>query len=337
MACRESGDRSFELHHHQNTFSREGRLMKTYLLALAIRGLVVDPSHRPVEGARVECAGHTTFTNADGRFSFPTDDSCQARIVKAGFQTATPALPASSVTELAIQGPSENVVVSAIRSQTTTEQAAVAASVVTSSQLEARDYPSVLDVLRDLPDMAIVANGRRGDQTSIFTRGASSTSTLVLLDGVPLNDPGGQINLAHLTSTGIDRIEAVRGPESALFGAEASAGVVQLFTKRGDPEARIPHGTFSYERGNFQTDRWIAGLDGGFGGRFDYALYADQFHSAGAVPNDFYRNDTGSANVGYRISDATQIRGVFRIYDAHLGVPRQDAYRAYDLAANEET
>lgn len=304
-----------------------------------IHGVVLDPSNRPVEGAQVNCSGRNVFTNLEGRFSVFGLDDCQAAITKGGFEPAASSLKsgADSRIVLTVQGPVENVIVTATRTQATPEQSAVAANVLSGRQLEARDYPAVQDSLRELPDAQIIANGRRGDQTSIFTRGASSTSTLVLLDGVPVNDPGGQINLAHLSSTGIDRIEMVRGPESALFGAEASAGVIQLFTKRGNPEDRVPHGFFEYERGNFQTDRWLAGIAGGYGGRFDYSLNADQFHSAGEFPNDYYRNNTGSANLGYRISDSTQVRGIFRMYDAHLGTPGQVAYGAYDTAANEET
>ena len=103
------------------------------------------------------------------------------------------------------------------------------------------------------------------------------------MDGVPVNDPGGEFNLGHLTSGDIDRIEVIRGPESALFGAEAAAGVVQVFTRRGDPESIRPRGSFSYERGSFQTDAWRAGLSGGSGDRLDYSLHAEQFRTAGRV------------------------------------------------------
>jgi outer membrane cobalamin receptor len=304
-----------------------------------LRGVVLDPANRPIAGARIQCGGRSTFSNTDGRFTLPSADPCDSTIEKDGFVTGTPKLTPSADARivLTIQGPVENVIVTATRSQATPEQAAVAANTIAEKQLLARDLPSIADALREIPDVNITTTGRRGDATSLFLRGSSSTSTLVLLDGVPLNDPGGQINLAHLTSNGIDRIEVVRGPESTLFGAEASAGVIQIFTRRGNAEEQIPHGMFEYERGNFQTDRWLAGLNGGYAGRLDYSLHADQFHSAGAFPNDFYRNNSGSANVGYRISDATQIRGIFRIYDAHLGAPGQVAYQAYDYAANEET
>src|SRR5581483_11758895 len=159
--------------------------------------------------------------------------------------------------------------------------------------------------LREIPGLQLTDTGRRGGLTDLYTRGGDYTGTLVLLDGVPLNDPGGELNYAHLASTGIERMEVVRGPESALFGAEAAAGVIQLFTVRGDAENTRPHLEASYERGNFDTDRWTASISGGNGHRLDYALSAEQFHTSGEFPNDFYLDTTGTANLGYRISDAT--------------------------------
>ena len=166
--------------------------------------------------------------------------------------------------------------------------------------------------------------GPPGALAEVFTRGADYTGTLVLLDGVPLNDPGGELHLENISPEGSDRVEVVRGPESALFGAEAAAGVIQLFTKHGNPENTVPHGSVSYERGSFQTDRWIANLNGGFLSRFDYSLSASEFHTVGEWPNTFNRNNTGTADLGYKISDSTQLRGVFRVYDAHCRHARPD-------------
>src|SRR5262249_16517975 len=100
---------------------------------------------------------------------------------------------------------------------------------------------------------------------------------------------------------------------------------------------KTPHGSVSYERGDFQTDRWTANLAGGDGSRLDYALSAAELHTVGAFQNDYDRDNSGTANAGYRFSDATQIRRVFHIYDAHAGTPGQVAYGPDDLAANEET
>ena len=305
----------------------------------SIHGTILDPSGRPVEGARVVCGSQAIFSNAEGRFAVAAPDKCEAQIEKTGFVAQSARLEAQIDNKivLVVAGPVETVVVSATRAETTAEQAAVAASVVTEQQIVVRNYPMLSDVLRDIPGLQLVQSGRPGSLVSLFTRGSNSTQTLVLLDGVPLNDPGGQLNLAHLTSEGIDRIEVVRGPESALFGAEASGGVIQLFSKRGDPEDTTPHGSLSYERGNFQTDRWIANLNGGIGNRLDYSLSAAEFHTAGEYQNDFDRDNTGTANVGYRISESTQARAVFRIYDVHAGSPGQVSFHAPDLLSNAET
>jgi vitamin B12 transporter len=303
-----------------------------------IQGTILDPSGRPVEGARVVCAGQAVYTSAEGRFSVSAD-RCQARVEKPGFLTATPALAADSENKitLAVAGPSENVVVTATRTETTAGEAAVAATVISGQRLEALNYPMLTDVLRDVPGLQITASGPPGALAEVFTRGAERTGTLVLLDGVPLNDPGGEIHMEHLTSDGVDRVEVIRGPESALFGAEAAAGVIQIFTKHGDAENTTPHGSVSYERGSFQTDHWIANLNGGLLNRLDYALSASEFHTVGEFQNTFDRDNTGTANLGYKISNATQVRGVFRIYDDIVGTPGQTGYGIDDPIPNEAT
>jgi outer membrane cobalamin receptor len=227
------------------------------------------------------------------------------------------------------------VVVSATRYETALEQAGVAATVLSRAELERRGYPPVSELLREVPGLAVARYGRAGSLTQVFTRGAQRTGTLVLLDGVPLNDPGGELNLAPLESSALERIEVVRAPESALFGAEAAAGVVQLFTRRGDAENRRPRGAVSYERGSFASDRWTAALSGGSGARLDYALTAEQFHTAGEYPNDAYRNTSGAANVGLRLASTTEVRAIYHGADSWLGVPNQVSYGIYDLDASQ--
>ncbi len=229
------------------------------------------------------------------------------------------------------------MVVSATRRETTVEEAGVAASIVSRAEIGERQFPMLGDVLREVPGLQVARYGRPGSLTEVFARGGQRTGTLVMVDGIPVNDPGGEMNLAGFSSGALDRIEVVRGPESALFGAEASSGVVQVFTRRGDPERTRPHGSVSYERGSFQTDRWMANLAGGSGARFDYALGAEQFHTVGEYPNDYFRNTSGTANAGFRISPSTQVRGVFRSFDSMLGAPNQVGYRIFDLDANEAT
>ena len=258
--------------------------------------------------------------------------ACEATIALKGFAQQSAALSGSNNRiALSVAGVAEKVVVSATRGEVSPEQAGVAANVVTAADLEQRQFPFVVDVLREMPGAHIVKTGRYGGTTSLFTRGGPNNGTLVLLDGVPLNQPGDAANLADLMTTGIDRLEFVRGPESALFGAQASGGVLQLFTKRGDPESATPHGSLSYERGSFQTDQWSGNVAGGLGKGLDYSFSADQFHTVGEYQNDFYRNTAGVADIGFRISPATELRGIFRGFDSTLGLAGQVGYGLYDL------
>jgi vitamin B12 transporter len=302
-----------------------------------IHGAILDPSGRPVEAARVTCQNQSVYSNAEGRFAINGPDKCQARVEKTGFEPRTVDLTAQSDAKITldIAGRVDTVVVSANRTETTPEQAAVAANVITQQQLQARQFPMLFDMLREIPGLQIDEYGPPGTLAEVFTRGADYTGTLVLLDGVPLNDPGGELHLENITSDGLDRVEVVRGPESALFGAEAAAGVIQLFTKHGDSDNAVPHGSVSYERGSFQTDRWIANLNGGLLSRLDYMLSASEFHTVGEWPNTFALNNTGTADIGYKISDSTQLRGVFRVYDAIAGIPGQIGYGVDDLVPNE--
>jgi outer membrane cobalamin receptor len=305
-------------------------------LLFNVRGIVVDPAARPVEGARVACGSETTATDSRGQFELNAS-TCTVTISKEGFAAKTIRLEDNKEASiaLALAPTSDQVVVSATGTPVAIAEAGVSATVFTNRDFEARANPSLQDYLREVPGIDIVQTGRNGGLTSIFARGGDDSSTLVLLDGVPLTDPGGAIDLVHLTTAGIDRMEVVRGPESALFGAEAASAVIQLFTKTGDAESNRPHGTAIYERGSFSSDHWTGSLSGGFVRKIDYSFTADQFRTTGEFPNDAYRITTGTANVGYRITDKITARVIFREFDSATGVPGQVFYGLINRYATE--
>ncbi len=306
-------------------------------LLLHVRGVIVDPAARPVEGATIACGSETVHSNAKGEFEFASADKCDATVGKEGFAPQTLPLDDSAPAEikLSIAPLNDRVLVSATGAPVAADEAGVSSTVFTSRDFAIRQNPFVADYLRDVPGLHVAQTGNNGALTTIFARGGDSSSTLVLLDGVPMTEPGGLIDLVHLTTGGIDRVEVIRGPESALFGAEASSGVIQLFSHQGDPEQTRPHGSFTYERGSFSTDHWSASLDGGLLKHVDYAFTADQFRSTGNFPNDAYRITTGSMNLGYRFSDRTSIHGIFREYDSYTGAPGQTYYGLFDLLGHE--
>ena len=109
-------------------------------------------------------------------------------------------------------------------------------TVVEKSDFESRQTETASDALRLVPGFGVIASGGRGALTSIFPRGGESDYTHVTIDGLPLNTFGGGFDAAHLSAAGVERMEVVRGPQSALFGSGAIGGVVSLSTLHGGPD-----------------------------------------------------------------------------------------------------
>lgn len=117
-----------------------------------------------------------------------------------------------------------------------------ATTVLWGDALRAEGVTSVVDALRRVPGLAVVATGSPGARTSVYTRGGENGYTRVLVDGVAVNDPGGEFDYAYLTLDDVDRIEVVRGPSSVLYGSDAVTGVIQVFTRQGNGPFRVTGG-----------------------------------------------------------------------------------------------
>jgi len=154
----------------------------------------------------------------------------------------------------------EQVVISATRFDVPRDQSPASVSVISSDDLEQKQIERVSDALREVPGLSVVQTGTPGQLTSVFTRGLNSAHTQVLLDGIPINQGlAGQFDFANLTTDNIERIEVVRGPQSTIYGPRALAGVIQIFTKRGDGTPGI---TLSGEGGSYDTFRESFESDG---------------------------------------------------------------------------
>ncbi|HWF83337.1 MAG TPA: TonB-dependent receptor plug domain-containing protein, partial [Vicinamibacterales bacterium] len=208
----------------------------------SVTGIVVDQSGRPLPRAYIRALASSgaeltsTFTDEAGRFTIPATDGCQLHVSMTGFEPATascaPAQPLKIVLHVApIQ---ETVIVSATRTAAPADQVGASVTAFTAEDLDRRRTPIVADLLRSTPGVMVIQTGGVGAVTSLFVRGGESNYNKVLLDGIPLNEPGGTFNFSNLTTDNIERIEIVRGAQSALFGSDAMSSVVQLFTKRPD-------------------------------------------------------------------------------------------------------
>ena len=146
-----------------------------------------------------------------------------------------------------------------------TKEVSSSYTIVTAEEIEKFQYQDVTDALRSVPGLHVVPSGARGTVTSVFTRGANSNQTLVLVNGMPINDPsspGGATNLAGIPLDNVARIEVVRGPQSALYGSQAIGGVINIITKSGAGEPSV---TARIEGGTLGTLNTYASTGGTFG------------------------------------------------------------------------
>ena len=130
--------------------------------------------------------------------------------------------------------PMDPVVVTATKTDTPVGQTGSSVSVLTHEQIAQRQAADVLQMLREQPGFSLIQSGTRGSTTSIFTRGGNSDMNLVLIDGMKVNQGGGGFDFGNITTAGVGRVEIVRGPQSALYGADAMTSVIQFFTPRGE-------------------------------------------------------------------------------------------------------
>ncbi len=205
-------------------------------------------------------------------------------------------------------------------------------TVITGAQLRALGITSVADALLATPSAAIVQTGSFGGATSLFLRGGESDYVKVLIDGVPVNDPGGAIDLSTLTTDNVDRIEILRGPASVLYGADAVSGVVQIFTRGG---AASPGLTVEARGGTYHTGDASVALRGGVplaaGAAAGYALSVSQHQTDGiyAFNNDFVETVvSGAAN--FAPDPADQFHLTLRYTDSRYHYPTNSAGQVTD-------
>ncbi len=227
------------------------------------------------------------------------------------------AKPEAAANRLAARGEessAEAMAVSPTLQLTPVSRIGSSVTVITSQDLEAKQNRTVPDALSDVPGLNVVQAGGPGGATSVFIRGANSNHTKVLIDGIDVGDPTsatGAFDFGHLLTSGIDRIEVLRGPQSGLYGSDAIGGVIDIRTKPGSGPAQV---TGSVEAGSFATFNQTAGVSGS-SGPFSYSFNAAHLH-AGSIPvtpsellapgqariDDTYDNKTYTARVGLEVS-----------------------------------
>ena len=173
-------------------------------------------------------------------------------------------------------------------------------TVISEKDIKESGVSNVSDLLRNVPGLDVVQPGGAGKASSVFIRGANSSHTLVLIDGIRVNSPTtGRFDFADLSVDNIERIEIIRSPMSTLYGSEAMGGVIQIFTKRGS----LTGGSVAFEAGSFGTTKESisTGIRKDY---YDINLTASRFDTEGfstiasGSENDSYENTNISSKIG---------------------------------------
>lgn len=302
-----------------------------------LQGTVRDPQDRVVAGARVTVATGTTIvttvtTRGNGQFgpiALPNGDY-EVSVTAPSLLAPAKSVNVSGAVDMAIKlnlsAVGTTVVVSAAQVDQPVSRVTDSVTIIDRSDLEARQTETASDALRLVPGFNLVANGGRGALTSVFARGGESDYTLVLMDGLPLNAFGGGFDAAHVPAVGIDRIEVVRGPQSAVFGSGAVGGVVNIISTQGGPlqeRALVEFG----QQGTSRVDLAASGTAGHFswGGSFE-RLASDgdtTFRTSigGPVSNDDYERLIGTGSFGWSDRATRRVRVDARVGRDERGNP----------------
>jgi len=224
-----------------------------------IAGVLVDPSGRAVGGARIiarqKAAGQNapaiaeTQSRDDGSFALTVPPGkYSVTITQDTFAKSNHDLEvvAGQKVEwnltLEIAPLSASVIVTAQAQPAEASNSTIPVTVVTREEIDQQAAISLPDLLSTLPGFSLARTGPEGGQATLFLDGANSNHAKVLLDGAPMNGSGGFIDYSNMALDNVDKIEVIHGAESAIYGSDAVAGVIQVFTHRG--ETRTPELTW---------------------------------------------------------------------------------------------
>ena len=287
------------------------------LSAATLDGTVFDPEGRPVPGAQVTLLTplaelEQREANAQGRFTFQGLHPGNFKLVvnAPGFATASldvaiadDSAARTADIHLSVGALRQQVVVSAALGGALAPEVGSSVSVVSKQEIEDRDAQSVLEVLRGVPGVDVNQTGRDGGATSVFVRGGNYDYNLVMIDGVELNEFGGAFDFSSLPADGVQQVEVIRGPESALYGPDAVTSVINIVSQRGQGS---PHFSALAEAGSFTTRRLAtggSGLTDGLGWSYDLS----RLTFGGVVPNDNYRNQSAFLGLSYSRSPRREV------------------------------
>jgi vitamin B12 transporter len=224
-------------------------------------------------------------------------------------------LPALALAQTAVPTFEETLVVSASLDSENREDVPATVTVVDAEEIKARQADSLSEAVAVVPGVTVSQAGGPGQQTSLFLRGAESDQTLLLWNGIQLNNPYfGGVNWQFVSTDGVERVEVVRGPFSALYGSNALGGVVQVFTgTRQGGTLRLEGGENGYGRAGL-----AAGGDAG-PVRFDVTGHVQR--GDGELDNSFFDSDELMGRALWTMRPGMQLGLLVRGNESDSGIP----------------
>jgi vitamin B12 transporter len=226
-------------------------------------------------------------------------------------------LPAVAAVAQQVPGFSDSIVVTATGDEENVGDVCAAVTVIGRDEIEATDHASAAALLPTVPGVTLMRSGLDNGVTSLFVRGTASTQTLVLFDGVRLNSPYfGGYDWSLPLAIGLERIEVVRGPFSALYGGDAVGGVVQLVPRRAQGDtfrALVEGGTSAWRRAEFEASA--------ASGRLSVLAAGASRAGTGPLTNDDFASRTGMVDLGVALSGGGRLGLLARSATSRTEIP----------------
>jgi vitamin B12 transporter len=221
------------------------------------------------------------------------------------------------------EAPETVIVVTAERNAQPLSQTPSTVTVIKREQIEAKKAFDITDLIRLSPGISIAQTGTQGKSTSVFTRGTNSNHTLVLIDGIRANSPAdGRFDFGTIPSENIERIEILRGPQSALYGSDAIGGVINIITRRGTGPLKTGA---TLELGSDSINKQAVSVRGQVG-KGGLSFSATRLKSGGLTDNDDYKNLGASLRYDLSVGARSNLAFIGRYDDANLGTPGQTQF-----------
>ncbi|HHH19775.1 MAG TPA: TonB-dependent receptor, partial [Campylobacterales bacterium] len=227
------------------------------------------------------------------------------------------------------------VITSATKTSQSLSNVTANVDVITAQELEERHYQSVTEAIHSLSGIDLNSNGGLGQTSQLYLRGFDNNKVLVLIDGIRYNDVSSLsgASLADLMVSDIQQIEVVKGPQSGIWGADASAGVISITTKHAKEGVAL---SASQEFGSFESakteamlsyknDRFYLKASHKHTSTNGFSAYAPRGEDLDSLEDDGYTNDTTTLKAGFTITPTNKIDVSHTIIDAETEADPYDS------------